>query len=36
MPDKRLMLIGAGALGRQRAQCFRRIAGVQLVAVASR
>lgn len=36
MPDKRLMLIGAGALGRQRAQCFQRIEGVELVAIASR
>jgi predicted dehydrogenase len=30
------MLIGAGGLGRQRAQCFRRLPGVDLVAIASR
>lgn len=34
--NKRLMLIGAGALGRERAKCFARVPGVEMVAVASR
>lgn len=36
MTNKRIMLIGAGALGRQRAACFARIEGAELVAVGSR
>jgi len=36
MPDKRLMLIGAGSLGQQRAACFHQLEGVNLVAIASR
>lgn len=34
--DKRLMLIGPGALGKARARCLNDIDGVRLVAVASR
>lgn len=34
--DKRLMLIGPGALGTARARCFNDLSGVRLVAVASR
>jgi predicted dehydrogenase len=36
MMNKRLMLIGAGALGTERARCFARMADVDLVAIASR
>lgn len=36
MTNKRLLLIGAGALGRQRAACFARLEGLELVAVGSR
>lgn len=34
--DRKLMLIGPGSLGMARARCFKKIDGVQLVAVASR
>jgi predicted dehydrogenase len=36
MTKRRLMLIGAGALGTERARCFARMVDVDLVAIASR